>query len=746
MKKFPYHAQLDGMDCGPACLRMICEHHGRRFSQAWIRDLCHIGKGGVSLLGISEAAEKIGFRSLSVRLPFERLRNEAPLPCLAHWQHDHFVVVYEITRRKVRVADPAHGLVDYSHEEFIAGTSIAGGPETPATPGIFLLLEATPDLHQRAVSGVPADTDDSKRGLLFFYGYLKPHRRLLIQVILGMLVGLMLELIVPFLSQAVVDYGIGNLDLKFIYVLLAAQLVLSVSQTAADMIRSWLLLHIGSRISISMIADFLHKLLRLPLPFFDSRTAGDIMQRISDHRRVKSFLMSSSLDIIFSLLTFVVFAAVLALYSWKILAIFAVLTVFSVGWLCLFLKRRRMLDYKRFALDAKERDTLYEIVSAMQEIKTQGIQRDKRWDWEELGVRNYKLESRSLALKQSQRIGTFFFNNLRNILISFTAAAAVIAGEMTLGMMLATTYIVGQLNSPISRLIDFLHSGQDARLSLERMQEIYTQKDDGEDLSAAPAHVPFPASRQITLHQLSFRYPGAGNADVLAGINLVIPEGKVTAIVGSSGSGKTTLLKLLLGLYKPTGGGIYLGHLPLTMFDADTWRTRCGCVMQDGHIFSASIARNVAPGRGSVDQVRMQAAVWLANLREFTDTLPNGLDTRVGADGQGLSGGQKQRLLIARALYRNPEFLFLDEATSALDANNESTILAHLRQYIQGRTVVVIAHRLSTVRDADQIVVLHGGKIVETGAHDDLVARGGAYYHLVRNQLELENDHALAIA
>ncbi len=745
MKKFPFHAQLDGMDCGPACLRMVCAHHGRQFSQAWIRDLCHIGKGGVSLLGISEAAEKIGFRSLAVRLPFERLKTEAPLPCLAHWQHDHFVVVYEITRSKVRVADPAHGLVDYTHEEFIAGTSIAGGPETPATPGIFLLLEATPDVQHRAVTG-QLDTDDTRRGLLFFYSYLKPHRRLLIQLVIGMIVGLMLELVLPFLSQAVVDYGIGNLDLKFIYVLLAAQLVLSVSQTAADMIRSWLLLHIGSRISISMIADFLHKLLRLPLPFFDSRTAGDIMQRISDHRRVKSFLMSSSLDIIFSLLTFVVFGAVLALYSWKILGVFLVMTSLSIGWLCLFLKKRRMLDYKRFALDAKERDTLFEIVSSMQEIKTQGIQRDKRWDWEELGVRNYRLESRSLALKQMQRIGTFFVNNLRNVLISFIAASAVIAGEMTLGMMLATTYIVGQLNSPITRLIDFMHSAQDARLSLERMQEIYSQKDDGDELASAPASVPFPASRQITLHQLSFRYPGAGNPEVLSGINLVIPEGKVTAIVGSSGSGKTTLLKLLLGLYKPAGGGIYLGHLPLTTFDADTWRTRCGSVMQDGVIFSASIARNIAPGRGKIDQVRLQAAVWLASLREMMDTLPNGLDTRVGADGQGLSGGQKQRILIARALYRNPEFLFLDEATSALDANNESAILAHLRQYVQGRTVVVIAHRLSTVRDADQIVVVHGGKIVETGRHDELVARGGAYFNLVRNQLELENEHALAVA
>jgi ATP-binding cassette, subfamily B, bacterial len=732
--RFPYYAQLDAMDCGPASLRMICSHFGREFPHERLRELCQIGKGGVNLLGISEAAERLGLRSLAVRLSFKRLREEAPLPCIAHWENDHFVVVYEITRTKVRVADPAYGLIDYTHAEFIRASA---PPETPLVedaPGIYLLLEITPAFHEQSASG-QSDAEDS-RGLAFFYSYLRPHKRLLLQVLLGMFVGLGIELILPFLTQAVVDHGIGNLDLKFIYVLLAAQLMLSLSQTVADMIRSWLLLHVGSRVSIAMIADFLGKLLRLPVPFFESRTAGDIMQRIGDHRRVKRFLMSSSLDIVFSLLSFVVFAFVLALYSWQILGVFLFFTILSAIWLGLFLKRRRNLDFKRFTLEAKERDTLFEIVHAMPEIKIHGLQRAKRWDWEHLAVRAYRIEAQSLALKQAQRIGLFLASNFRNILIAFLAARAVIHGEMTFGMMLATQYIVGQLNSPIGRLMEFIYSAQDARLSLERMQEIYRHRDEATPQGTSVA---IPEGATLALSGLSFRYPGAGQSDVLREIDLQIPSGKVTAIVGASGSGKTTLLKLLLGLYQPTDGEIYLGTIPIVAFDGQAWRERCGVVMQDGHIFSGSVARNIAPGSEPIDPIRLRLAIMLANLGDYLRTLPNGVETVVGAEGQGLSGGQKQRLLLARAVYRNPEFLFLDEATSALDANNESTVMANLRQFAAGRTVVVIAHRLSTVRDADKIVVMDQGRIVEIGSHSDLVARGDIYYRLVRNQLELEN-------
>lgn len=723
------------MDCGPASLRMICAHFGRQFAHELIRQYCQIGKGGVNLAGISEAAEKLGLRSLPVRLSFKRLREEAPLPCIAHWQHDHFVVVYEITKSKVRVADPAYGLIDYSHPEFVRSSS---PPETPISenaPGIYLLLETTPDFFENSASG-QKDGEPRSPGMSYFFSYLRPHRRLFVQVLLGMFVGLGIELVLPFIAQAIVDHGIGNLDRSFIYVMLVAQLALSVSQTVADMLRGWLLLHIGSRVSVAMIADFLGKLLRLPLTFFDSRTAGDIMQRIGDHRRVKGFLMSSSLDIVFSLLTFVVFAIVLAFYSWQILGVFVFFAIVSAGWLVLFLRQRRMLDHKRFTVEAKERDTLYELVTAMPEIKIQGIQREKRWNWEQLAVRTYQLEARSLALRQMQRIGVFLASNIRNILISFLAARAVIEGQMTIGMMLATQYIVGQLNSPISRLIDFMYSAQDARLSLERMQEIHSHPD--EETPAEGTEQEVPQNTTLYMRNLHFRYAGAGQKDVLVEITAGIPAGKVTAIVGASGSGKTTLMKLLLGLYQPTEGEILVGNVPLRCIQGNAWRSHCGVVMQDGHIFSGSITRNIATGTSPVDPMRLSASIFIANLADYLRGLPDGANTMVGAAGQGLSGGQKQRILLARAFYRNPDFLFLDEATSALDSVNESDVMENLRLFAQNRTVLVIAHRLSTVRDADQIIVMDAGRIVEVGNHSDLTARGGIYFKLVRNQLDIE--------
>lgn len=719
------------MDCGPTCLRMVAAHYGRVFEREHVREICSIGRGGVSLLGITEAAERLGLRSLAVNLAFKVLREEVPLPCIAHWEQNHFVVVCEITRDKVVVADPARGRITYSHAEFCQGWVPQSIGFNENTKGILLLLETTPSFFDR-----PTGPAREESAVPFLFSYLRPHKRLFRQLGLGVAVVIVLDLIFPFLTQTVVDLGIGNLDLNLIHLLLLGQLMLVFSQVAIDVTQGWILLHVGTRISTSFIADFLHKLLKLPLSFFDTRTTGDIMQRIQDHRRVNTFMTSASLNVIFSLFSFITFAIILAFYDLGILALFVCMTGFSVGWIWLFLKRRRLVDQKRFAVESRENDKFIELVSGVQEIKIQGLERQKRWEWEELSVRRFKINSQTLLLKHGQRIGATFIGQLRNLLITYLAARGVIHGHMTLGMMLSTQYIVGQMASPIQRLIDFMQQAQDARLSLERMQQVYSQKE--EEHWSQSLVTTFPANRTLLLRDVSFRYAGAGQQNVLSRINLSIPEGKVTAIVGASGSGKTTLLKLLLSIYRPTAGAIYIGGSPLEVFDTAMWRRRCGVVMQDGFIFPDTITRNITCTTGPINPLVLQAAIQFANLDEFVRTLPQGAETKIGGDGQGLSGGQKQRILIARAIYKDPEYLFFDEATSALDAKNEQVIMDNLREVTRSRTLVIIAHRLSTVRRADQIIVMDRGEIVEHGDHAALVQDRGIYFRLVRNQLELE--------
>lgn len=737
MKRFPIHQQRDSMDCGPTCLRMIAEWHGRSYGIEHLRMLCNISRVGVSLLGISEAAEKIGLRSLAVKLPWKRLREEVTLPCIAHWDQNHFVVVHAIKGGKVHVADPGRGRMVYSEAEFMQGWLSHAPHASQEEPGILMLMEPTPLFYE-----VEPPKEGEKPGLGFFYGYLVPHRKLLMQLCIGMLAALVLDLIFPFLTQSVVDHGIGNLDLNLITLLLIGQVMLVFGQTALDILQSWILLHVGGRVSMGLVSDFLSKMLRLPLSFFDTRSTGDIMQRINDHQRVKRFLTSSSVRMVFNVLSFVVFGAVLAFYHWVLLAVFLVAAAATGFWLTFFMRQRRMLDNKRFTIEAKERDKFMEIVSGVQEIKINGIERRKRWEWENLSVQGFRLNMRSLVLKNAQGIGLVFIGQMRNIFITFLSARAVIHGDMSLGMMLGAQYIVGQLNAPVQSLLGFMNDAQDARLSLERMGEIWAQPDE-----ADPAHQAlrvFPQNRVLTLCDVSFTYPGAGQKPVLNHLNIVIPEGKVTAIVGPSGSGKTTLLKLLLGLHPVTGGAIYLAHQALTSFDLKAWRERCGVVMQDGFIFPDTVARNIACDDAPVETARLHAAIQFACLHEWVNGLPQGVNTRIGDDGQGLSGGQKQRLLIARAVYRNPEFLFLDEATSALDARNEVVIMNNLRHFAAGRTAVIIAHRLSTVKNADHILVLDGGRVVEQGTHHSLVHQRGLYFNLVRNQLDLETQSAWA--
>ena len=718
------------MDCGSTCLRMICKHYGRSFSAGRLRDLCHTSQEGVSLLAISDAAERIGFRTAGVRLTWEQLWKDAPLPCIVHWNQTHFVVVYKIKKETVYVSDPAEGLLEYTESDF-KKCWISTQDDNGVKCGIALLLEPGPEFFRE-------DDDDEDHSLSFSYllSYLRPYKSYLVQLLLAMLVGSLLSLIMPFVSQNIVDVGIGTSNLSFVVVMLIAQLLLVLGQAANDLIRNWLMLHMTTRVSISLISDFLGKLMRLPIAFFDSRKVGDILQRIGDYSRIQEFLTETLLSVVMAVVTFVIYGCVMAGYNFTILLVFLIGSILYVAWVLIFLKRRRKLDYMRFQAAAANQSNLVQMVTGMQEIKLNNCEKQKRWEWEGIQARLFKVSIKSMTLGQTQTIGGLFIDQSKNIIISFLSAAAVIHGDMTLGMMTAVQYIIGQLNAPVSQFIQFVQHTQDARISLERLNEIHERPDEepvGEDKAREVAPL-----ADLELKGVSFRYEGE-LATVLQDVNLRIPGGKVTAIVGASGSGKTTLLKLLLGFYPPVEGEILLGGKPLSRYSDSYWRSQCGVVMQEGYIFSDSILANIAIRDEYPDMERVRKAVEIANIGPFIESLPLGYHTKIGMEGHGLSTGQRQRLLIARAAYKNAPYLFFDEATNSLDANNERAIMERLEALFGGKTVVIVAHRLSTVKNADNIVVLDGGRIVESGTHQELIAKRGAYYQLVKNQLELGN-------
>ena len=718
---FPNILQYDSMQCGVACLQMICEYYHKKYSTNYLSGLCNTTTEGVSMLSIRDTAFALGLESNCGKVNIKGIKKISS-PCILHWNQNHFVVLYKVKKGKnFYIADPGKGLVKYSLEEFKKHwiSTQSGGEEK----GIAMFLEPTPAFYEKQTDEQPTE----ERSFKFLFGYIKQYRKYFGQIVLGLLVGSLLQLILPFLTQAIVDVGIKNQNIGFIWLILLGQLVLTVSRTAIDFIRRWLLLHISLRINISLVSDFFIKLLKLPMSFFDTKLMGDLMQRMGDHSRVNTFLTQQTLSIVFSLFTFVVFSIVLLSYNWLIFTIFMVGSLLYGGWLALFLRRRKVLDYELFEQQAINNNKTYEFITEQR----------RRWEWEDVQADLFGVQMKSLKLQQTQEAGSIFINELKNIVITVVAATAVIHGQLTLGMMLAVQYIIGQLNSPVEQLMSFFYSVQDVKISLERINEIHRMDDENgkQGLETAVKE----ENKGIDLKDVNFKYDPHALKTIIDDVSLTIPKGKVTAIVGASGCGKTTLIKLMLGYYPVLGGQINIGGTDVNTLNKKWWRKQCGVVMQDGVIFSESIARNIAVDDGEIDKERLQKAAEIACIHDYVLGLPLKYNTKIGRDGVGLSQGQKQRILIARAVYKNPDYIFLDEATNSLDANNERMIVEHLDEFYKGKTVVIVAHRLSTVKNADQIVVQDKGKVVEIGNHESLTAKRGAYYNLVKNQLELGN-------
>lgn len=733
MSKFPNYIQADTKDCGPTCLKIISKFYGKSLGIQKLRELSETTREGTNLLSLSDAAEEIGLRTIGVRLSVEKIE-EAPLPCILHWNKQHYVVLYKIRKGTFYISDPAQGLLEYNIEEFLKFW-IGNNASKRTEEGITLLVEPTSSFYETEF-----EKEEKKRySFGFLSKYIFKYKSFVFQLALGLFAGSVLQLIFPFLTQSVVDVGIQNQNIHYVYLVLFAQLLLFVGRTGLEIIRSWILLHLSVRINISLISDFFIKLMNLPISFFDVRMTGDIMQRINDHSRIEKILTTSSLNVLFSMVNLLIMGTVLAYYSISIFAVFMTGSLIYFFWVFLFLKRREVLDYKRFSEVSQEQSKVIELINGMQEIKLHNAEKQKRWGWEYVQARLFRVSIKGLILEQTQSIGSNFVNELKNIIIIFISAKLVIDGEITLGMMMAISSIVGSLNGPVVQLISFIREAQDAKISLARLSEIHDKEDEVQNDSSKKHE--FPTNSSLIIKNLNFRYTGS-DIPVFENLNLTIPANKVTAIVGVSGSGKTTLMKILLKFYEPQKGEIILENLngtttKLSDIAQKTWRANIGAVMQEGYIFSDSIANNITLGSDQINKGRLQYAADVANIKTFIESMPLGYNTKIGMEGVGMSTGQKQRLLIARSVYKDPQMLFFDEATSALDANNEKEIIEKLDTFYKGRTVVVIAHRLSTVMNADQIVVLEKGEIVEYGTHSQLIDNGKNYYELVKNQLQL---------
>lgn len=732
IKKFPFFRQYDTMDCGPTCIKMIAKHYGRSYSLQHLREKSNIGRVGVTLLSISNTAQSVGFSTFGSLLTFEQLE-EVLLPCIAHWKQDHFVIVYKIKNNIVYIADPNTGLVKYSKEDFLLHWLPPYIEEDSASgKGAVLLLEPTEEFYNLK------DDEEKGIGLSMFLTYFGKNKSTLFQISIGLIFSSLVQLLMPFLTQAIVDIGINKKDINFLYLVLLAQMLLIIGQLGTNIIRGWLLLYFSSKINLSILTDFIVKLMRLPISFFDIKLVGDLFERINDHKRIEVFLTGHTLNILFSITGMFIFGIALFKFNSIIFFIYFIFSTLYILWVLLFLKRRQSVEGKSFETSAKVQGNIFQILNGIQDIRLNNAEPQKIWEWESLQINSFKVNIEKLKIEQFQEFGSFIFNQTKNILITFLTAKLVIDNQLTLGQMMACQYIIGQLNSPLEQLVYFVIIAQDAKLSLDRLNEIHEITNE-ETIDKKYQYTIESRQSDITFENVSFSYPGL-NTEVLKKINIVIPCGKVTAIVGASGSGKTTILKLLLKIYSAKAGKIKIGNQNFEDISHTSWRKQCGIVMQDGYIFSDSISNNIALS-STIDQKdydRIMQAVDLANIKDYVNSLPLKLETKIGSEGLGLSQGQKQRLLIARAVYKEPNYIFLDEATNALDANNEKLIINALDNFYKGRTVVVIAHRLSTIKNADQIIVLDKGVVVESGNHNTLINKKGYYFNLVRNQLGVE--------
>ncbi|MEE1298103.1 MAG: peptidase domain-containing ABC transporter [Muribaculaceae bacterium] len=724
MYKIKAFRQLEHSDCGITCIRIIAYFYGVDIPLKFLRSICDISRVGISIRDILSATKKIGFEANAVKVSAEDIL-KMPLPAILYWENKHYIVLYKIKNNKFYIADPGRGKLILDNEEFL-NSWLYGN-----SMGLAIVLAPKEEFYN-----IDFGIKDSSESGLFKLAKksISKHLKRFIAVIVLSIVVMLADMITPLIFQSTIDEGIEGKDINLVWVLCLSQFLIFIGYSLSDNVINIILTKTGLKVSIDMMNEYLSKLISFPISFFDRKVNSDFIQKIEDQNRIKNFLIDFPSSAFLTGINIVVFSAMLIYYNYIIFLILLAATFLGFLWTKTFLQKRENIDYSYFYYSSNNRNNIYELINGMQEIKINNAHNIRIAKWKETQLKINELSFKTVLLKMLVNGGNSVLSRIKDIIITGACATLVIKGNMSVGEMMTISYITGRLSSPFSYILNSLNTMQDATMSYERIDEIINKPLDNKSKYKEHDNI-----QSIIFSNVSFKYPGSYSPYVLKDINITIPQGKVTAIVGCSGSGKSTLLKLMLGFYIPQKGDIYAGKYNMSDIDTDNWISRCGVVMQNGFIFSGTILENIALSDSKPDINRVKYVTNLACINEFIDTLPMGYHTKIGVTGVELSGGQKQRILIARAVYKNPSFIFLDEATNALDAKNERVIVENLNEFYKGRTVVIVAHRLSTVKNADNIIVLEGGRVAETGNHESLIAQRGAYFNLVRNQLELGN-------